>query len=272
MTSFLYYIIYMLALMTAKRMGEVFIEANSNSIMVMDEYSNNETQWIIQMEHKYQQNQQQQQQKDSQFYESEKFKLNTEKEYTKKTNENLKKYKRHDHTNEQSNPLSLQTIEEKNEKVCGGILTQSYGIIQTPNFPNKFYVPITCIWIIDASELASGPNISIVIYLTQLYVLGGLKFTEYMYYSDDYKVPSQRIFEITEDDVTKVTWIQFNSQYLEIKFTMKSLEGTHLRALDRFLDVYGFNITYEIDTVKSYQCNTLQCRFLGHCYAQKDFT
>lgn len=156
---------------------------------------------------------------------------------------------------------------------CGGILTARHGVIHTPNFPHKFATPIECVWVIDASDLIShnGHNISIVVYLTQLYVLGGLKFTEYMYYSDDYKVPAHRVFTLTEDDVTQVAWVQFNSQYLEIRFRMSSLDGTHLRALDRLLDVYGFNITYEVESVKDYQCNTLQCRFLGHCYAREDY-
>ncbi|KAH8405195.1 hypothetical protein KR222_008326, partial [Zaprionus bogoriensis] len=158
---------------------------------------------------------------------------------------------------------------------CGGLHKSRYGLIQTPNFPHRFATPIECVWIIDASELpatAQG-NVSIVVYLTQLYVLGGLKFTEYMYYSDDFKVPAHRVFSLTEDDVTQVTWLQFNSQYLEIRFTMASLDGTHLRALDRLLDVYGFNITYEVQhEVKQTQCNTLQCRFLGDCYASADFS
>lgn len=157
---------------------------------------------------------------------------------------------------------------------CGGLFKSRYGLIQTPNFPHRFATPIECVWIIDASELpatAQG-NVSIVVYLTQLYVLGGLKFTEYMYYSDDFKVPAHRVFSLTEDDVTQVTWLQFNSQYLEVRFTMASLDGTHLRALDRLLDVYGFNITYEVQhEVKATQCNTLQCRFLGNCYASADF-
>ncbi|XP_039951231.1 uncharacterized protein LOC120768553 [Bactrocera tryoni] len=176
----------------------------------------------------------------------------------------------------------------RSNSLCGGVLKSRYGNIQTPNFPHKFPTPIECVWVIDASELpittstsasagasggGGGTNISIIVYLTQLYVLGGLKFTEYMYYSDDYKVPAHRVFTLTEDDVTQVAWVQFSSQYLEIRFTMPSLDGTHLRALDRLLDVYGFNITYEVQQeVKTYQCNTLQCRFLGHCYAKADYS
>lgn len=174
-----------------------------------------------------------------------------------------------------SSSSSSSSIHAKSSPLCGGVLKARHGIIQTPNFPHKFPTPLECVWIIDASELPStgvNTNTSIIVYLTQLYVLGGLKFTEYMYYSDDYKVPAHRVFTMTEDDVTQVAWIQFNSQYLEIRFTLASLDGTHLRALDRLLDVYGFNITYEVqNSVKPYQCNTLQCRFLGHCYAKNDF-
>uniref|UniRef100_A0A182SZP6 CUB domain-containing protein n=1 Tax=Anopheles maculatus TaxID=74869 RepID=A0A182SZP6_9DIPT len=157
-------------------------------------------------------------------------------------------------------------------QLCGGsTLTAPHGIISTPNFPARFPVPISCTWIIDASAIV-GANVSIVLYLTQQYVLGGLRFTEYMYYSDDYKVPSMNVYELSEDDVTSVPWIRFNSPYLEVRFTMDSLYGTHLRALDRLLDVYGFNITYEVDTVKPHTCNALRCRFLGNCYAKQDFS
>lgn len=168
-------------------------------------------------------------------------------------------------------PVIQPKLMASTKTTCGGILTESRGIIQTPNFPNKFPIPITCVWIIDGSTI-TNQNISIIVYLTQQYVLSGLRFTEYMYYSEDYKVPTQNIIELKEDDVTKKTFLQFSSPYLEIKFHMNNLHGTHLRALDQLLDVYGFNITYEIDLVKKYQCNTLQCRFLGHCYATMDFT
>ncbi|XP_050095110.1 uncharacterized protein LOC126577486 [Anopheles aquasalis] len=156
---------------------------------------------------------------------------------------------------------------------CGSAtpLTAPHGVLRTPNFPERFPVPISCTWIIDASAIVGG-NVSIVVYLTQQYVLGGLRFTEYMYYSDDYKVPSMTVYELSEDDVTRVPWIRFQSPYLEVRFTMDNLYGTHLRALDRLLDVYGFNITYEVDTVKQQTCNALHCRFLGNCYAKHDFS
>lgn len=171
--------------------------------------------------------------------------------------------------------ISINNVKTTNQQqtsvMCGGVITNTRGILQTPNFPHKFSVPINCVWIIDGSTV-SNQNASIIVYLTQLYVLSGLKFTEYMYYSEDYKVPSHNVVELREDDVTNVSWIKFSSPYLEIKFTMENLHGTHLRVLDRLLDVYGFNITYEIDKVKTMQCNTKKCSFLGNCYASHDFT
>lgn len=158
---------------------------------------------------------------------------------------------------------------------CGGILTADRGIIHTPNFPHKFPVPIRCLWIVDASMVMHGGelNSSIVVYFTQQYVLSGLTFTEYMYYSEDYQVKSHQTaaFQWNEDSATQVAWIRFASPYLAIEFTMADLYGSHLRAFDQLLDVYGFNVTYEVGTVKENHCNALKCRFLGHCYATQDF-
>ncbi|KAL7031712.1 hypothetical protein ACKWTF_007108 [Chironomus riparius] len=156
---------------------------------------------------------------------------------------------------------------------CGGILTERRGIIQTPNFPNPFHVPLSCVWIIDASTTAWGlPNVSINVYLTQQYVLSGLTFKEYMYYSDDFKVPSEMETVVKEENVTRTASVQANSPFLEISFQLDNLYGTQLRVMDHLLDVYGFNITYEVDITKSYQCNSQLCSFLGNCYANSNYT
>ncbi|CRK93033.1 CLUMA_CG006493, isoform A [Clunio marinus] len=155
---------------------------------------------------------------------------------------------------------------------CGGILTDKYGTIQTPNFPNPFNVPISCVWILDASSFWGTPNTSIFIYLTQQYVLSGLTFKEYMYYSDDFKVPTEKETIVKEENVTRTVSVQSNSPFVEIKFELDNLYGTQLRVMDHLLDVYGFNITYEVGTPKSYQCNSMRCSFLGSCYATKDYS
>lgn len=158
---------------------------------------------------------------------------------------------------------------------CGGTLKGRNGVIHTPEFPNKFSVPITCVWIIDASEYWYNiQNASIIVYMTQMYAFGNIKFNEYEYYGVDYKVPTHhQPYELTEADVTQVAWVRFPSPVVEIIFTLTNLYGTHLRALDQLLDVYGFNITYEVDSKeKSYTCNASKCRLLGHCYAEQNFT
>lgn len=155
---------------------------------------------------------------------------------------------------------------------CGGILTEKHGIIQTPNFPNSFHVPISCVWVIDASTYWGTPNVSIILYLTQQYVLAGLTFKEYMYYSDDFKVPSETEIKVKEENVTRTASVQSSSPFLEVKFQLDNLYGTHLRVMDHLLDVYGFNITYEVDSPKSYQCNSMLCSFLGNCYASYNYS
>lgn len=156
---------------------------------------------------------------------------------------------------------------------CGGILKEPRGNIHTPHFPRKFAVPLHCVWIIDASSYHTQ-NISINIYFTQQFVLSGLSFTQYLYYDNDIRVKNdQKQFEVNEQNVTDVSYVRFFSPFLEIKFDMSTVFGTHLRALDHLLDVYGFNITYEVDEiVKEHQCNALKCRYLGHCYATKDYS
>lgn len=156
---------------------------------------------------------------------------------------------------------------------CGGTLKEPRGIIQTPHFPHNFAVPLHCVWIIDASNFHTQ-NVSINIYFTQQFVLSGLSFTQYLYYDNDIRVKNdQKQFEVNEQNVTDVSYVRFYSPFLEIKFDMSNVHGAHLRALDHLLDVYGFNITYEVDAiVKEHQCNALKCRYLGHCYATKDFS
>lgn len=173
-------------------------------------------------------------------------------------------------------PRNNSIVSSGGESVkCGGILYAQNGVIQTPGFPAAFETPINCTWLIDASEvIGDSSQVSIVIYLTQLYVLGGLQFNGYLVYDDTFnlRIKSDEHFEVHEEEVTQVMWLKFSTKYLEIQFTMDTLHGTHLRALDRLIDVYGFNITYEVaETMKPNQCNTLKCRFLGNCYAAADF-
>lgn len=164
---------------------------------------------------------------------------------------------------------------KRRPRTCGGVLKEPHGVIQTPNFPNPFPVPIKCTWVIDASNTPSN-NASIVVYLTQLYVLKGLTFTEYAYYDESVKYRPKRIHEVTDRNVTELRWLQSHTPYLVIEFHMNILEGNQFRALDNLLDVYGFNITYEISTraepVRNNSCIVVDCSSVGHCYASHDLS
>ncbi|XP_044012319.1 uncharacterized protein LOC122855196 isoform X2 [Aphidius gifuensis] len=157
---------------------------------------------------------------------------------------------------------------------CGGHLTSQKGIINTPNFPNIFNVPIKCHWIIDASNLPFG-NGSIIVYLTQLYVNKGLKFTEYAYYeSETTNFGETVIKEITESNIFEYRWIKTYRPFLVIEFLLERLEGNHVRILHDLLDVYGFNMTYEVteNEANENSCTVRDCSFTGDCILDDDFS
>lgn len=158
-------------------------------------------------------------------------------------------------------------VNGENSPQCGGTLTATRGILQTPGFPNEFRVPILCKWVIDATEIAST-NTSIVVYLTQLFVFEGLSFEEYETYDRRYNILGKHIHTVLENNVSKVRWVRTNQNVLVVTFQLQSIENTHLRILDYFLDVYGFNITYEItsEPIRSSSCFMSDCGFTGICY------
>lgn len=149
---------------------------------------------------------------------------------------------------------------------CGGIFTEDKGVLSTPDFPNRFQVPIQCEWVITQSS--PHPSASIVVYLTQLYVQEGLTFHEYHFYEGDYQLEGKLIHEVNETNVVKVSYVQTFQNYLVIRLMLHSIEGTHIRVLDHFLDVFGFNITYEVttDKVREDRCTMKHCGFTGLCY------
>ncbi|KYB25425.1 uncharacterized protein LOC100142542 [Tribolium castaneum] len=150
---------------------------------------------------------------------------------------------------------------------CGGLLTAARGILQTPSFPSEFPVPIHCEWVIDAQNFAS-PNTSIVVYLTQLYVHEGLTFTEYQVYDRTYQLDGREIHRVNETNVVQVRWVQSFQNFLVVTLKLDSVDSAHLRVLDGFLDVYGFNITYEIarGPARVDSCTIMDCGFTGICY------
>lgn len=134
-------------------------------------------------------------------------------------------------------------------------------------FAGPLDVPVTCEWVID-SQLVATPNTSIVVYLTQLFVFEGLSFIEYQLYDSDYKIHPKVIHKVNETNISKIRWIQTFQSFLVIRLELQSSDTAHLRVLDNFLDVYGFNITYEITSgsVRRDSCIMIDCAFNGICY------
>ncbi|XP_015605218.1 uncharacterized protein LOC107272516 [Cephus cinctus] len=156
---------------------------------------------------------------------------------------------------------------------CGEHLTSIKGVIHTPNFPGPFEVPLKCRWVIDSSDQPPS-NGSIIVYLTQLFVYKGLTFTEYAYYeTDTSNLGATVIKEVTEGNVFEFRWFKTFRPFLVIDFELHRLEGNHVRVLDNLLDVYGFNITYEItgDEPKNDSCSVRDCSYTGHCILGADY-
>ncbi|XP_063539300.1 uncharacterized protein LOC134748443 isoform X1 [Cydia strobilella] len=163
--------------------------------------------------------------------------------------------------------------EHQGPQTCGGHFKGSigsFGVIHTPNFPNAFTTPIKCKWVIE--RLNDTGTISI--YFTQQYTTTGLTFTEYLYYDETYKAGERRAFTVTEENITRVKWLQINSPVLVVELKLNRLEGTQLRALG-LLSVFGFNMTYSVrgpaEPPGPHSCSAIECRLLGHCYASHDY-
>ncbi|XP_076242713.1 uncharacterized protein LOC143184400 [Calliopsis andreniformis] len=159
------------------------------------------------------------------------------------------------------------------EVSCGDHLTAPRGVIQTPNFPGPFLVPIKCRWVIDVSDIPAT-NSSIVVYLTQVYVYKGLRFTEYAYYeSESSYYGAALVKEITEGNVFEFHWFRTFRPFLVVEFELDRLEGNHVRVLNDLLEVYGFNVTYQMteDEPHPDSCSVQRCSFTGNCLMSSDY-
>ncbi|KAL6953389.1 hypothetical protein U1Q18_051661, partial [Sarracenia purpurea var. burkii] len=100
-------------------------------------------------------------------------------------------------------------------------MQQTNGVIQTPNFPQPFAVPIRCRWVIDATN-HSDPTIYV--YFTQLFVTTGLKISEYMLYDEGVGYNGRTIFDLPSRDSFKFKPVGTNHSYMVIDFELYQLE------------------------------------------------
>lgn len=161
---------------------------------------------------------------------------------------------------------------------CGSekILNDTKGIIQTPNFPNAFTVPIRCRWVISIPHhLELNVSVEIFVYFTQLFVSTGLNITAYNHYEEGIGYTGNNLLELTSVEAALDSLhVHTKDPYVVIDFEMDILEGNHLRVLHHFMNVFGFNITYEIITsgFARDSCSVLGCSMVGNCYTNIDFS
>lgn len=153
-------------------------------------------------------------------------------------------------------------------------LVATKGVITTPKFPGPFPVPIECEWVIQAN-VADGGDTIIEVYFTQLFVTDGLTITEYSVYPPDFGLVTMReVFNkshITQYGQSMVTTLP----YLVIRFRLDRLEGNHIRVYDDLMDVYGFNITYEMRPAGNERndvCSLYFCSYSGNCLGNADLS
>ncbi|ELU16131.1 hypothetical protein CAPTEDRAFT_140026 [Capitella teleta] len=166
---------------------------------------------------------------------------------------------------------SIEAVTQKDNPItqCGGYLDGPAGHIQTPDFPKPFPLPLSCKWI-----LYTPPGYKAVVYFTQFYVRHGFTMAEYELYEDE-------DFYIGKTDLGTVNFeeemesVQPYKPYLVLRFNVGPTMGNmHLRVEHFLLDVYGFNITYEIIPKVEPQtpaCSVHNCSFLGNCLASRDY-
>ncbi|KAL3869109.1 hypothetical protein ACJMK2_041834 [Sinanodonta woodiana] len=153
---------------------------------------------------------------------------------------------------------------------CGGILEAEKGVIQSPNFPNEFPTPISCEWLIRAP-----PEKKIIIYFTQFYLKNSFYVTEYDFYQD-------KTTYIGPRDLGRISWkldiptLVAYKPYVHIEFSTENISNIHLRVIEYLLDVYGFNITYEMVDRSSDEpkntCSVHSCSYLGNCLVNSNFS
>uniref|UniRef100_A0A2S2QQX5 Notch 2 N-terminal-like protein n=1 Tax=Sipha flava TaxID=143950 RepID=A0A2S2QQX5_9HEMI len=162
---------------------------------------------------------------------------------------------------------------------CGTLggrpLVEPKGVITTPLFPGPFPVPIECEWVIQVNGDGGGGDTMVEVYFTQLFVTDGLTITEYSQYPPDFGfVTVREVFNkshISQYGQSMLTTLP----YLVIRFRLNRLEGNHIRVHDDLMDVYGFNITYEMRPIGNERedvCSLLLCSYSGNCLGNADLT
>lgn len=154
---------------------------------------------------------------------------------------------------------------------CGFVSDRERGVITTPGFPGPYPVPIECRWVMRGSS----PKQRVALYLTQFYMRDGVTLSEYVYYdAQQGNIGGTPIGGISSE--AEPTHVLSNKPVLVLDFQVREAGNIHLRVLDLFLEVYGFNLTYELveseKELRNDSCLGHHCSFTGLCLASADLT
>lgn len=152
---------------------------------------------------------------------------------------------------------------------CGYHTKKDRGYISTPNFPQPYPVPITCQWVIEAP-----PDCKIAVYFTQFYLKTGFSASEFAHYVADIGVGVSKSDFGVISSRDEPTYLMSNKRILVLDLHVYSLDNVHLRVTEHLLEIYGFNITYEVlqknESVRQDGCIYHHCSFTGFCLASED--
>uniref|UniRef100_A0A0P6EIG7 Brain-specific angiogenesis inhibitor n=1 Tax=Daphnia magna TaxID=35525 RepID=A0A0P6EIG7_9CRUS len=169
---------------------------------------------------------------------------------------------------------SKSTQSPSSSPSCRYFLKKRFGTLTTPGFPSAFPLPCICSWIIDATGFE--PESFITLYLTQMYLTRGVKAVQYSFRNETHAVGRKELDELHAHRPRPYSVYRIKARYLEVQVNLDELVNANLRVERRLMDVYGFNITYEIQPngsrIRSDTCNVVNCTFNGHCYANHNYS
>ena len=156
---------------------------------------------------------------------------------------------------------------------CRYFMTKRFGTLTTPGFPSAFPLPFICSWIINATGFEADSYVTL--YLTQMYLTRGVKAVQYSFRNETHAFGRKELDELHSLRPRPYSVYRIKARYLEVQVNLDELVNANLRVERRFMDVYGFNITYEIQAntsrIRSDTCNVVNCTFNGHCYANRNY-
>ena len=153
---------------------------------------------------------------------------------------------------------------------CGGFLSAPKGVIQSPNFPNEFPTPVLCEWVIYNQQTRFT-----LVHFTQFYLTSHFTVQYFQDYTNRemYRNESKLMTMNAYHDVYSLV---IPAPYTVLRFGVHEMGDINVRVLERMMDVYGFNITYEfVNSTAEYNketCTAYHCSYLGNCLASEDLT